>query len=171
MAISPGAIETAQELSGTTRQFITFTIGASVFGVDVMAVREITAWVETTPLPNTPEYVRGVINLRGAIVPVLDLRARFGIGMTEPTKYHVVIIVSLGKRLIGLLVDAVSDIVSVGEETIKSVPEVETDVDQRFIEGILTLPEQVVALVALDKLMTRHLAQGGHGDGDTAHTE
>src|SRR3546814_4961963 len=96
-----------QGRSTRTVQLVSFTVGKEEYGVDIMAVREIRAWSETTPLPNTPDVVRGVINMRGAIVPIFDLRARFGMQRTEPTKYNVVIIVSVASRIVGILVDAV----------------------------------------------------------------
>src|SRR6187200_1479888 len=96
-----------------TQQFITFTLGPEEYGIDIMVVREIKGWTETTPIPNAPDYVRGVINLRGVIVPIFDLRARFGMGLTTPTRMHVVIIVDTRSRTIGLLADAVSDIIAV----------------------------------------------------------
>src|SRR3546814_8378721 len=86
-----------QGRSTRTLQLVSFTVGKEEYGVDIMAVREIRAWSETTPLPNTPDVVRGVINMRGAIVPIFDLRARFGMQRTEPTKYNVVIIVSVAR--------------------------------------------------------------------------
>ena len=85
-----------------------------------MVVREIKGWTDTTMIPNAPSHVRGVINLRGVIVPIFDLRARFGMGLTTPTKMHVVIIVAAGTRTIGLLVDTVSDIISVDPKAIRA---------------------------------------------------
>lgn len=102
----------AGEAAARIDQFITFTIGEEEYGVDIMDVREIKGWTQATRLPNSPNYVRGVVNLRGIMVPVLDLRARFGMGRTEVTKTHVVVIVTVEKRVLGLLVDAVSDILS-----------------------------------------------------------
>ncbi len=115
--LTPGTIQTmpgAQQAGADNpRQFITFTLDAQEYGVDIMRVREIKGWTETTALPQAPSYVRGVINLRGIIVPILDLRARFGMGTTIPTRMHVVIIVITDTRTTGLLVDAVSDIITV----------------------------------------------------------
>src|ERR1700742_1133508 len=85
-----------------THQFITFTLGPEEYGIDIMVVREIKGWTDTTMIPNAPSYVRGVINLRGVIVPIFGLRARFDMGLTTPTKMHVVIIVAAGTRTIGL---------------------------------------------------------------------
>ncbi len=135
------------------RQFITFTLGAQEYGVDIMLVREIKGWSETTSLPQAPPHVRGVINLRGIIVPIFDLRARFGLGPTVPTRMHVVIIVIAGGRTTGLLVDAVSDILSVSPEQVRPVPDFGTDVDSQFLEGLVSLDARMVTLVRLDRLI------------------
>ncbi len=94
-------------------QLIAFSIGEQAYGVEITTVREIRAWNGATPLPNTKEFVRGVVNLRGTIVPIFDLRARFGAGVTEATKTHVVVVLAVGEKWIGILVDAVSDILTV----------------------------------------------------------
>src|ERR1700748_3336658 len=99
--------------SGTQQiQAVSFAIENEQYGVDIMAVREIKGWSEITHLPKQPEYVRGVLNLRGVIVPIIDLRCRFGQGMTEATALHIVIIVQIASRQVGLLADRVLDIVS-----------------------------------------------------------
>jgi purine-binding chemotaxis protein CheW len=133
-------------------QFITFTIGVEEYGVDIMAVREIKGWIETTSLPKAPPHVRGVINLRGIIVPIFDLRARFGGGITETTKSHVVIIVAVGTRVVGLLVDAVSDILTVESESIRPVPEMDRRAEDAFIDGLVALDQRMVTLISLDNL-------------------
>lgn len=133
-----------------TCQFITFTVGASEYGVDIMAVREIKAWTETTTLPRSPAHVRGVINLRGAIVPIFDLRARFGQGPTETTRSHVVIIVAVGARLLGLLVDTVSDILTTERSEIRAVPDIDGDAD--FLAGLVAIEERMVTLISLGDL-------------------
>src|SRR5438128_2316938 len=97
----------AAAASSDSTQFISFTIGDESYGVDIMAVREIKVWSEITRLPEQPNFVRGVLNLRGAIVPIVDLRCRFGQGMTEATVLHVVIIVQIEGQLVGLLADRV----------------------------------------------------------------
>ena len=93
-------------------ELISFRIGAQEFCVDIMAVREIRGWTPATPLPQAPSYVRGVINLRGAVLPIVDLSARLGLGDTEPSVRNVIIVVRIGTRLVGLLVDAVSEILT-----------------------------------------------------------
>lgn len=140
--------------SGHTVQFIAFKIGKEEYGVDIMAVREIKGWIPATRLPNAPHYVRGVINLRGLMVPIFDLRARFGGGETEITRTHVVIIVKVEERVFGVLVDAVSDILSISEEQIKPAPEMDRTVDSGYLRGLVTINERMVALLVLDRLFS-----------------
>src|SRR5712671_250031 len=106
-------------------EFISFAIGDDQYGVDIMAVREIKGWSNVTHLPKQPDYVRGVLNLRGVMVPIIDLRCRFGQGMTEATPIHIVIIVQVGSRPVGLLADRVLDIVSFEASQIQPVPRIE----------------------------------------------
>ena len=137
----------------TAKQFITFTLGAEEFGIDIMLVREIKGWTETTALPKAPSYMRGVINLRGVIVPILDLRARFGMGSTEPGRMHVVIIVIAGARIAGLLVDTVSDIISVERDAVRPVPDIGSPGGEKFLEGLVALGDRMVTLVSLEGLI------------------
>ena len=136
----------------TVKQFISFTIGDEEYGVDIMAIREIKGWTVTTELPNTPAYLRGVINLRGAIVPILDLRARFGSGMTEAQPRHVIIVVAVGTRVAGLLVDAVADILAVSGEDIQPVPQLDRSGTTGFLTGLVTVDGRMVALLDLDRV-------------------
>lgn len=137
------------------QQFITFTLGPEEYGIDIMVVREIKGWTDTTMIPNAPSHVRGVINLRGIIVPIFDLRARFGMGLTTPTKMHVVIIVAAGPRTIGLLVDTVSDIISVNPKAIRPVPEMGLTSDDQFLDGLVAMEDRMVTLVSLAGLFGR----------------
>jgi purine-binding chemotaxis protein CheW len=150
-----GLFESADEAA---RQFITFTVGREEYGVDIMAVKEIRGWGETTPLPNAPDYVRGVINLRGSIVPIYDLRTRFGQGVTETSPTHVVIIVTVGSRILGLLVDAVSDILSVTGAEIAPVPDLDGHVDAAFLAGLVALEGRMVTIIAVEQLLHRDAA-------------
>lgn len=136
----------------TTQQFLTFTLDAEEYGVDIMMVREVKGWTDTTRLPNTPEYVRGVLNLRGIIIPIFDLRARFTGKLTEPTVKHVVIILAVGNRTIGILVDAVSDIITVAGGDIKPSPETDNHLDQRFISGLIAVENRMVVLLDIEYL-------------------
>jgi len=152
-----GALQAAAR--GETRQFISFTIGDEEYGVDIMAIREIKGWVPTTELPNTPTYVRGVINLRGAIVPIFDLRARFGGGDTEASARHVIIVVSVRARVVGILVDAVADIITITSTDIQPVPELEHKSDIGFLAGLVSVEGRMVALLDLDRLFDVELGE------------
>lgn len=129
-------------------QLIAFSIGEQAYGVEITTVREIRAWNGATPLPNTREFVRGVVNLRGTIVPIFDLRARFGAGVTEATKTHVVVVLAVGEKWIGILVDAVSDILTVQKSDIHAVPEGE-NMDSELLNGIVTHDGRMVGLIDL----------------------
>ncbi len=135
-------------------QFVSFAIGDDHYGVDIMAVREIKGWSEITRLPKQPDYVRGVLNLRGVIVPIIDLRCRFGQGLTEATPLHVIIIVQIGPQLIGLLADRVSDIISVDPPKIKQVPKVVHSDRLDFLSGIVTADAAMIALIDLPNLLS-----------------
>ncbi|HTS39094.1 MAG TPA: chemotaxis protein CheW [Xanthobacteraceae bacterium] len=135
-------------------QFISFAIGDDQYGVDIMAVREIKGWSEITHLPKQPEYVRGVLNLRGAIVPIVDLRCRFGQGLTEATPLHIVIIVQVGARQVGLLADRVLDIVSTEASQIQPVPRIANTTRINFLSGLVTIESGMIALIDLPNLLS-----------------
>jgi len=135
-----------------TMQVVSFKVGEEHYGIDIQLVREIRAWQAATPLPNTPPFVRGVMNLRGTIVPVLDLRARFGQGTTEPSAAHVIIVVTVGTRIVGILVDAVSDIVTVLSGDIKPVPVMEGSAAGDCLDGLVTVHEEMIALVSVERV-------------------
>ncbi|WP_247653736.1 chemotaxis protein CheW [Labrenzia sp. PHM005] len=140
---------------GELHQFISFRVGDEEFAIDIMAVREIKGWTQTAPLPNQPDYNLGVLNLRGTIVPTFDLRCRFGLGRTETTPFHVVIIVTVKERTMGLLVDAVSDILTVNEDQIRPVPDMDRIAAAEFLSGIIPVEENMVVLLSLEKLFQR----------------
>jgi purine-binding chemotaxis protein CheW len=137
---------------GAAQQFLTFTVAQEEYGVDIMIVREIKGWTETTRLPNSAEFMRGVMNLRGLIIPIFDLRSRFHQGQTEATPKHVVIILAVGERNIGILVDTVSDILDVSADQIKPPPTADTLVDAAFISGLISLDNRMVVLLNVDHL-------------------
>lgn len=141
-------------LSDAMQQFLSFRVGAEDYAIDILRVREIRGWTRTTVLPNQPDYVLGVMNLRGAIVPVFDLSCRFGRGLTQATPKHVVIVVSVGERLMGLLVDQVSDILNATSGHIGPVPETSIVPEHDYLAGILTIDEAMVVLLSLDALFT-----------------
>ena len=153
----PGSVAMPEDAG--MQQFVSFTVGAQDYCVDIMAVREIRAWTGVTGLPNSPSYIRGVINLRGAIVPVIDLRMRFGQGLTETTPGHVVVIVAIGDTQNGLLVDGVSDIITVPKKDIAAIPEMEGEDRNPYFHGLITGQEKLLALIALDELVGRRIEE------------
>jgi len=138
-------------------QLISFAIGEDQYGVDIMAVREIKGWTEITHLPRQPDYVRGVLNLRGVIVPIIDLRCRFGQGLTEATPLHICIIVQIASKPIGLLADRVLDIVSLDDTQIQPVPRIAQSSRVEFLSGLATIEGSMIALIDLPHLLAQHL--------------
>lgn len=135
------------------RQFISFKIGDEEYGVDIMAIREIKGWTATTELPDSPPHLRGVINLRGAIIPVFDLRARFSGQLTQATPRHVTIVVTVGRRVLGILVDAVADIITVPAADIQPVPDMDNGERARFLSGLVAVEGRMVALLDLESML------------------
>lgn len=134
-------------------QFISFAISNDQYGVDIMAVREIKAWSDIAHLPKQPDYVRGVLNLRGVIVPIIDLRCRFGQGLTQATPLHVVIVVQVGSRLVGLLADEVLDIVTFEPGQVQPVPRIAQASCVGFLAGLAVLGGVMIALIDLNNLL------------------
>jgi purine-binding chemotaxis protein CheW len=135
-------------------QLISFAIGDDQYGVDIMAVREIKGWTDITPLPGQAEYVRGVLNLRGVIVPIVDLRCRFDQGLTKATPLHIVIIVQINSKPIGLLADRVLDIVALEDSQIKPVPRAAQTQRANFLSGLVTTETGMIALIDLPNLLS-----------------
>jgi len=134
------------------RELISFLIGGQQFCVDIMAVREIRGWSQPTPLPHAPHYVQGMINLRGTVLPIIDMSERLGIA-TDAGSRRVIIVVWIGTRLVGLLVDGVCDILTVSEEMLQPTPEVASDALKGFVSGVLTVEERMVCMIALEHLL------------------
>jgi len=140
--------------SNLPTQVISFAIGDDQYVVDIMAVREIKGWSEITHLPKQPEYVRGVLDLRGVIVPIIDLRCRFGQGLTDATALHIVIIVQIASRQVGLLADRVLDIVPFETTQVQPVPRVANGARVNFLSGLVTIESGMIALIALTNLLS-----------------
>ena len=135
-------------------QFLTFLLGAEQYGVEILKVQEIRGYSAVTPIPNTPSYIKGVINLRGTVVPVVDLRAKFSMEATEYNKFTVIIVVSVGSKVIGLVVDAVSDVLDVPAAEMRSAPDLGSRVDTRFIRGMATIGDRMTVLLDIDRLLS-----------------
>ncbi|GAA0564891.1 chemotaxis protein CheW [Rhizomicrobium electricum] len=140
------------ETDTQSRQYITFIANGQEFAANIMAIREIRGWTDTTPLPHVPDYVRGVINLRGIVLPVVDLKARLGLGMTEATAKHVIIVVADGSRTTGILVDAVSDIITVSNADVQPPPDVMQCGNDGHIDGIAVIDGRMVTLLAISHM-------------------
>jgi purine-binding chemotaxis protein CheW len=135
------------------RELMAFRIGAQEFCVDIMAVREIRGFTPATPLPQSPGFVHGVINLRGAVLPIIDLSARLGFAPSEPTARHVIMVVQIGQQTVGLLVDAVSDILTVAGEAVQPTPDVASEMAKSFVRGVLAIDGRMISFIALDNVL------------------
>lgn len=139
------------------QQYLTFIMSGEEYGVDILAVQEIRGWEEPTTIPNAPSYIRGVINLRGTIVPIMDLRMRFGLRRVEYTQTTVVIILkfdgSHGERVMGIVVDAVSDVYTISEGDTRKPPELTEDDNSDFIKGLVNVNEKMVILLDVEELL------------------
>jgi purine-binding chemotaxis protein CheW len=139
--------------SSSTRELIAFRIDGREFCVDIMQVRDIRGWTPATPLPHSPAYVRGVINLRGAVLPVIDMATRLGCKPTEPSVRHVIMVTQVENQIIGLLVDAVSDILTVTEADIQPTPDVASELAKTFVRGVLAIDGRMISLISLDHVL------------------
>jgi len=139
-------------------QYLTFIMAGEEYGVDILSVQEIRGWDSATSIPNAPDYVKGVINLRGTIVPLIDLRRRFGLEATELTAITVVIVLGIetnnGSRVMGIVVDAVSDVYTIANADMKPPPDLGDSVNTSYIRGISNVDEKMVVLLDINKLLT-----------------
>ncbi|CAK0760363.1 purine-binding chemotaxis protein CheW [uncultured Gammaproteobacteria bacterium] len=161
-----GAVKVA---SKEEQQYVTFTVGSEEYGVNILSVREIRGWTLENRLPNLPAYVRGVINLRGIIIPILDLRARFGGGVTEVSKRHVVVVVQVGENIRGVLVDAISDILAIAHDQIKLPPMMEGGlIDAQYLSGLYTAENRMVTLLDVARLFAGDIVDHASGGEEEA---
>jgi purine-binding chemotaxis protein CheW len=142
-----------EDISSENLELISFRIDGQEFCLDIMAVREIRGWTAATPLPHSPGYVRGVINLRGAVLPIIDLKSRLGLGVAETSPRSVIIVTHIRDHLVGLLVDAVSEILQASNASVQPTPNVGCESVNRFVRGILALEGRMVSWIALDEIM------------------
>jgi purine-binding chemotaxis protein CheW len=134
-------------------EFVAFHVGDQIFCIDIMAVREIRGWTPATPLPHAPHFVRGVINLRGTVLPVIDLAARLGLPATETTARHAIIVVQLSNQVVGFLVDAVSNILTIAPEEIQPTPEVASEAVRDFVTGIIAADKDMISVLAVKTIL------------------
>lgn len=141
-----------------TAQFLTFIVGEQEYGVDILRVQEIKGWDAVTRIPNTPDYLKGVLNLRGAIVPIVDLRMRFQMDQCDYDGTTVIVVVRVvskdGERIMGVVVDAVADVVNLGDQDRQPAPDLGVGEQANFITGFATTDERMIVLLDIDELMS-----------------
>lgn len=144
------------ETSGvaTSGEFLTFTLGAEEYGIDILKVQEIRGYDAVTKITNAPSFIKGVINLRGVIVPIVDLRIKFNLGNFTYDQFTVVIILNIGKRVMGVVVDGVSDVIQLSADNLRPAPEFGSILDTRYILGLGTVEERMIIVVDIERLMT-----------------
>lgn len=142
--------------SGQDREYelLSFRVGDQEFCIDIMSVREIRGWTPTTPLPHAPSFIRGVVNLRGVAIPVIDLNGRLGLEISEPGPQHVIIVVHVGAEVAGLLVNAVSDIITAKDAMIQPVPPVACSSTRNYVQGLLTVDSRMISLLRTNQLLS-----------------
>jgi purine-binding chemotaxis protein CheW len=136
------------------REYLTFRLGEEEYGIDILKVQEIRGYEQPTRIANAPSFIKGVVNLRGVIVPIVDLRLKFQLGSAEYNDFTVVIILNLGARVVGIVVDSVSDVMELSPEQIRPAPEVGSSVEADFITGLGTLNDRMLILIEIERLMS-----------------
>jgi purine-binding chemotaxis protein CheW len=147
------ALSNETKISGVEEQFLTFRLVGQDYGISVLKVQEIRSWDKVTPIPNSPPYIRGVLNMRGLIVPIMDLRLRFSLKEIEYTAVTAIIVVNVAGRMAGIVVDAVSDVINVGTEQQCSAPEYEGQQNREFIKGLAQVDGKLLILLDIDRMV------------------
>ena len=140
--------------SGASRELLTFTLGSEEYGLDILKVQEIRGYEAVTTIANAPEFIKGVINLRGIIVPVVDMRIKFKLGSVTYDETTVVIILNIANRVVGMVVDGVSDVTTLKPEEIRPAPEFGSGLDVQYLQGLGTVDDRMIILVDIEKLMS-----------------
>ena len=144
----------AEQAGQPAQEYLTFTLGREEYAIDILRVQEIRGYDQVTTIANSPAFIKGVINLRGAIVPIVDLRIKFNLADVGYDQFTVVIILNVGRRIVGAVVDSVSDVIALGREEIKPPPEFGASFDTEYLLGLATVAERMLILVDIEKLMT-----------------
>jgi len=143
-----------QAMEGASRELLTFTLGNEEYGIDILKVQEIRGYEAVTTIAHAPEFIKGVINLRGIIVPIVDMRIKFKLGDVSYDETTVVIVLNFANRVVGMVVDGVSDVITLKEEQIKPAPEFGASLDTKYLLGLGTVDERMIILVDIERLMT-----------------
>lgn len=149
------------KLSTEGSQFLTFNLGEELYGVDILRVQEIKGYTAVTKIPNTPPHIKGVLNLRGTIVPIIELRTKFGMQTIDYTAFTVIIVVVVRDKVMGLVVDSVSDVLNIDRKDIQASPKFGGNVDVSVLDGIGKSGDKLVALLDMDRLLGDGEVQGG----------
>ena len=139
---------------GIAQEYLTFTLGREEYGVDILKVQEIRGYEKPTTIANAPAFIKGVVNLRGTIVPIVDLRIKFKLGEVKYDQFTVVIILNVAGRVVGVVVDGVSDVVGLTGEQMRPAPDFSSSFDTQYITGLGTVDERMLILVDIEKLMS-----------------
>ena len=151
--MTPLEIQAVGPGTGGMVELISFEIGGQEYCIDVRSVREIRGWTPVTPMPQTPDFILGVINLRGTVMPVLDLRCRLGLGRTEPSSRHVIVVIEEGARIAGVLVDAVQETFKLAASLLQAPPAMDSDANNQFVDAIIPLEERMLSRLVVDRLL------------------
>ncbi|HEX5338493.1 MAG TPA: chemotaxis protein CheW [Gallionella sp.] len=143
-----------QAANGESRELLTFTLGNEEYGIDILKVQEIRGYDAVTTIANAPEFIKGVINLRGIIVPIVDLRIKFKLGKVDYNQFTVVIILNVANRVVGIVVDGVSDVIALTGDQLKPSPEFSSTMDTQYIMGLGTVDERMIIVVDIEKLLS-----------------
>ena len=141
-------------IEAMVQEYLTFTLGEEEYGVDILKVQEIRGYDTITRMPDAPDFIKGVINLRGTIVPVVDMRIKFKLGRVVYDEFTVMIILNLGRRVVGMVVDGVSDVMQLNPDQIRPAPEFGGGVNTKYITGLGALEQRMLILVDIEKLMS-----------------
>lgn len=136
------------------RECLTFRLGTEEYGIDILKVQEIRGYDAVTTIANSPEFLKGVINLRGTIVPIIDMRIKFNAPDVEYDQFTVVIILNIASRVVGIVVDSVSDVIQLSSNQVRPTPDIGVAVDTTYIQGLATVEERMLILIDIERLMT-----------------
>ncbi len=135
------------------KEFLTFTLGPEEYAIDILKVQEIRGYEKPTTIANAPAFIKGVTNLRGTIVPVVDLRIKFQVGEATYTPFTVVVVLNIENRVVGIVVDGVSDVISLKDNQVRPAPEFASAVDTKYIQGLATIAERMLIVINIERLM------------------
>ncbi len=144
----------ASDGAGAANEFLTFRLGSEEYGIEILKVQEIRGWEQPTTIANAPHFIKGVINLRGTIVPIVDMRIKFNLGEADYNSFTVVIILNVMGRIVGMVVDSVSDVITLGAEQTRPAPDFSSTFDTKYITGLGTVDERMLILVDIERLMS-----------------